>query len=107
MAQIIERKFKTPTQYDNTTQEGVLRRVYYYQKDRYDDVPSLKKFLKAWQKDKKFKEVWNNYKDMRFSDNFAPTFFRWGTDTKPEKLYVCHKGQAIYEKELLKGNDNG
>ena len=102
IAEVVAQKFSTPAQYDSTTKDGVLRKVYYYQKRTYGDVPSLKKFLKKWKKDSKFKEIWDDYENMGYKDAHGPTFFRWGSDTQTEKLYIARKGNVKKERDSLR-----
>ena len=101
IAEVIAQKVNITVQFDKHDKDGVLRRTYYYQRDRYGDVKSLEKFLKKWNKNEKFKMIWDNYRESEFNTGFAPTFFRWGNDTQKEKLYVAVKGNVKNEKELL------
>jgi len=106
IAEVVAQKVGTSEQYDKYTKDGVLRRTYYYQKSRYADVKTLAKFLKRWNKDEKFKEIWSDYEAMDFNTRYAPTFFRWGNDIDGEKLYVTTKGNVRSEKEALKIMNN-
>ncbi len=102
--EVVAQKLGTTTQFDRTTKDGVLRRTYYYQKNKYDDVPSLNKFLKKWNKDERFRELWNLYEHHDFDIRYTPTFFRWGSDTHTEKLFVATKGNVKNDRELLRSN---
>jgi hypothetical protein len=92
---------RTYNQFDKQTKDGVLRRVYYYQKKRYGDVPSLKKFIKKWKKDKNFIERWEEYKAYDYNKGWMPTFFRHGSDTKEDALYVATRGTISATKDLI------
>ena len=91
---VVLQKFtnKTIEQFDKKTKDGVLRRVYYYQKKKYGDVTTLKKFLKEWKKDDNFKSVWESYERYDYLKSFMPTFFRHGDDNNEDKLYVATRG---------------
>ena len=102
IGEVVAQKIGTTEQYDKYTKDGVLRRTYYYQKSRYGDVKTLAKFLKKWNKNEKFREIWNLYEHMDFDVTYAPTFFRWGTDIETEKLYVAKKGRVRAEKTALR-----
>jgi len=101
VAQAIANRFNIKVQFDKSTKEGVLQRVYHYQKSRYGDTSTLKKFMKKWNKDSRFKQIWSDYENSDFNTNYKPTFFRFGTDAEEEKLYVTTKGRVRIEKESL------
>ena len=102
IAEVVAQKVHVTEQFDKKTKDGLLRRVYYYQKDRYGDTGELKTFMKKWNKCATFKDVWEVYESSGFKDIYAPTFFRYGTDLHKDKLYVAHKASLKETRQEVK-----
>ena len=72
-------------QFDNKKQEGLLKRVYYYNTKGMEKKPDRAKWIAKWQGDKKFQKIWAKYEKKGFEREYMPTFVE---DPYTEKLKV-------------------
>ena len=69
------------TQFDKYNVNGILTRVFYYQKKAYLKDTSIQKmvsrdFVKKWKNKKKFKKIWKKYEESGFNPKLKPVFVR-------------------------------
>lgn len=62
--------------FDNTTKDGILTRVYYYQKKKYDRDLNKGEFFSKWKNDKNFNYIFKQYKKSGYDKNYMPVFIR-------------------------------
>ena len=68
-------------QFDKYSVNGILTRVFYYQKKAYLKDTSIQKmvsrdFVKKWKNKKKFKKIWKKYEENEFDPKLKPVFVR-------------------------------
>jgi hypothetical protein len=99
---VVLQKLQSTSQFDNTTVEGVLRKLYYYQKKEYGyNEMTVKEFIEHWSKKKSFKKLWNNYVASGYDKKYCPSMFRYGTDTTPDRLYLTTQMTRAFDRDQV------
>ena len=83
-------------QFSNKTKDGIIRRVYYYQKKAYGEKKTLAEFQTKWLKNKKFNKLFDKYEKKGFVKKEMPVFVR----TQSGDLKVCHSSERDRTKFL-------
>ena len=73
-------------QFDMTTKEGLLRRVFYYQRRANGLKGDLPSFIKKWSNKKRFIKLWGKYEKKKFKKSYMPTFVK----DDAQGFRICH-----------------
>ena len=76
----------TKNQFDNTTKEGLLKRVFYYQRKANGLSETLPAFINKWSNHKRFNKLWKKYKKNNYIKEYLPTFVK----DDIQEFRICH-----------------